>query len=149
AGQIRLGDVAEHVRVPREILEPSFDRLVATGFAARNGDRFWLTPAGARQVDFVGAGTVDWLTHRLTESPAFEGRPDRDQARDALERTAKNVLVHRDWTDDPTHPFRARSPRSWPRAPTRRFRPSPPRPPAQRVVRPTRARPRVTNEAPT
>ncbi len=31
AGQARLGDIAEHVRVPREILEPAFDRLARHG----------------------------------------------------------------------------------------------------------------------
>jgi EmrB/QacA subfamily drug resistance transporter len=46
AGQARLGDIAEHVRVPREILEPSFDRLISTCYAQRSGERFWLTPAG-------------------------------------------------------------------------------------------------------
>jgi EmrB/QacA subfamily drug resistance transporter len=149
AGQARIGDVAEHVRVPREILEPSFDRLVATGYAARNADRFWLTPAGARQVDFVRAGMVDWLTHRLTESPAFQGRPDRDKVRDALERIAQNVLVQRDWTDDTTQPMRARFPRGWAGAPTRPFRASAPRPQAPRAMGPTRVRPGATNEAPT
>jgi hypothetical protein len=149
AGRARLGDVADHVRVPREILEPSFDQLVATGVAARDGDRFWLTPAGARQVDFVRDGMVDWLTHRLAESPAFHGRPDRDKVRDALERIAQNVLVQRDWTDDTTQPIRTRFTRGWPSAPTRPFRAAAPRPPAQRMVRPTRGRPRATNEAPT
>jgi EmrB/QacA subfamily drug resistance transporter len=149
AGQARLGDVAEHVRVPREILEPSFDRLVVTGYAQRNGDRFWLTPAGARQVDFLRTGMVDWLTRRLVESPAIDGRPGRDEVQSALERIAQNVLVQRDWTDDTTQPIRTRFPNGWPNVPTRPFRARPPRPPAPQSMRPTRVGPRASTEPPT
>src|ERR1700712_353537 len=68
AGQARLSDIAEHVRVPREILEPAFDRLALTGDAERSGDDFWLTPAGAHQGEFVREATMDWLTQRLAPS---------------------------------------------------------------------------------
>jgi hypothetical protein len=144
AGQARLGDVADHVRVPREILEPSFERLVATGYAQRSGDGFWLTPAGARQVDFVRTGMVDWLTRRLVESPAVPGRPDRGEVEDALERIAQNVLVQRDWTDDATQPMK-----SWPNVPTRPFRSRPPRPATRLPAGQSRSRPTPTGEAPT
>jgi EmrB/QacA subfamily drug resistance transporter len=149
AGQARLGDIADHLKVPREILEPSFDRLVATNYAQRSGDRFWLTPAGAHQVDFVRTGMVDWLTHRLVESPVFEGRPDRDQVQAALERIAQNVIVQRDWTDDTTQPIRTRFPSGWPNAPTRPFRARSPRSSPPQPMRPVRGRPRATSEAPT
>jgi EmrB/QacA subfamily drug resistance transporter len=144
AGQARLGDIADHLKVPREILEPSFERLVATGYAQRGGDRFWLTPAGAHQVDFVRTGMVDWLTGRLVESQAFEGRPDRNQVQAALERIAQNVIVQRDWTDDTTQPIRTRFPSGWPGAPTRPFRTRPPQP-----MRPMRGHPRASSEPPT
>lgn len=108
AGQARLGDIANHIRVPREILEPSFDRIVATGYAQRRGDRYWLTPAGSRQVGLARAGMVDWLTHRLAQSSGFTDQPDRRDVSDALERIAQNVLVERDWTDDTTQPMRLR-----------------------------------------
>ena len=149
AGQGRLGDVAEHVRVPREILEPTFDRLVAKGYAQRSGDRFWLTPAGARQVNFVRTGMVDWLTRRLVESPAVPGRPARDEVQDALEHIAQNVLVQRDWTDDATQPIRTWWPSGWPNAPTRPFRARRPRQPASQGMRPTRVPPGAPTEPPT
>lgn len=149
AGQARLGDVAEHLRVPREILEPSFDRLVATGYAERTGDRFWLTAAGARQVNFVRTGMVDWLTQRLGESPAVPGRPDRDEVKNALENIAQNVLVQRDWSDDATQPMRTRFPHGWASVPTRPFRSQPPRPPAPRPTRQPPVRPGTANDAPT
>jgi hypothetical protein len=125
AGQARLGDIADHVRVPREILEPPFERLVATGYAERSGDVYWLTPAGAHQVDFVRTETVDWLTRRLVQSSGLEVDPDPNRVGNALERMAQNVLVQRDWTEDETQAMRMRPPR---RAPAPRPGPQPPRP---------------------
>jgi EmrB/QacA subfamily drug resistance transporter len=128
AGQARLGDVAEHVRVPREILEPAFDRLTATGYAQRNGDVFWLTPAGAHEVELVRAETMDWLTQRLAQTSGLQVRPDRGQVREALDRISQDVLVQRDWTDDETQAMRMRPPRRAPQP--LRSAPQPPRPTA-------------------
>jgi EmrB/QacA subfamily drug resistance transporter len=130
AGQARLGDIAEHVRVPREILEPAFDRLVATGYAQRNADTFWLTPAGAHQVEFVREENKDWIINRLTQTAGLQTRPDRNQVGDALERISQNVLVQRDWTDDETQAMRMRPPRRAPHPPPRVPTPMPPRGPA-------------------
>jgi EmrB/QacA subfamily drug resistance transporter len=116
AGQARLGDIANHVRVPAEILAPAFDRLVATGYAQRNGDVFWLTSAGAHQDDFVRTQTMDWLTQRLAQSSGLPDRPDRGAVGDVLERISQNVLVQRDWTEDETHAMRLRPPRRAARA---------------------------------
>jgi EmrB/QacA subfamily drug resistance transporter len=146
AGEARLGDIAEHVKVPREVLEPSFERLVATGYAQRSGDRFWLTAAGAAQLEYARAGMVEWLTQRLEESSAFQGVPDRQQVRTALEKIAQNVLVQRNWTDDSTQPFRA--PRPWTNIPTRPFRTRPPQSP-RADARPVRGRPLDPAAAPT
>ena len=129
AGEARIGDVAEHFRVPREILEPSFERLVDTGYAQRNGDLYWLTPAGSREIQYARAQLVDWLTRRLAESSAFQGAPDRTHVQAALERIAQDVLVQRDWTDDATQPLRIRPQRTLNSLPTRPFR-------APRQVRP-------------
>ncbi|MDT5333360.1 MAG: hypothetical protein QOF31_4657 [Mycobacterium sp.] len=143
AGQARLGDIAEHVRVPREILEPAFDRLVATGYAERRGDVFWLTSAGAHQVELVRAETMDWLTQRLNQSAGLQVRPDRGQVREALDRITQDVLVQRDWTDDETQAMRMRPPR---RAPQPQ-RPPPPLPPT--FYPGPRTRPREPAEPPT
>ncbi|MDT5106141.1 MAG: hypothetical protein QOI25_3654 [Mycobacterium sp.] len=135
AGQARVGDVAEHVRVPRELLEPAFDRLAATGYAERSGDVFWLTPAGAHQVELVRMGMMDWITQRLVQSSGLQARPE--QVGNALERITQNVLVQRDWTDDETQAMRMRPPRrapqpprSAPQPPRRTSAPMPPRPAA-------------------
>jgi Mn-dependent DtxR family transcriptional regulator len=151
AGQARLGDIAEHVRVPREILEPAFDRLAATGYAERSGDVFWLTPAGAHQVEVVRADTMEWLTRGLVQSTGLQVQPDRNQVREALDRISQNVLVQRDWTEDETQAMRMRPPRRAPQPP--RNVPPPPRPmPPPMPPRPdprARTRPPGPSEPPT
>lgn len=99
-GSARLTDIAERLRVPCEVLEPTFQRLVDTGFALRTGDQLWLTQAGVRQVDAVSAALVGRIVHKLAKSPTFEGRPDRIQVEAALERIAHRMLVQRDWDSD-------------------------------------------------
>ena len=140
AGQARLSDIAEHVRVPREILEPAFDRLAVTGYAERTRDQFWLTPTGAREVELVRAETLEWLTSGLARSSGLQIRPDRDEVRKALDRISQNVLVQRDWTEDSTQAMQMRPPR---RAVSPRRRPPPPPPPSGRPVPTNLQRPPV------
>lgn len=99
-GSARLSDIAERLRVPPEVIEPTFDRLIERGYALRTGDQLWLAQAGARQVDCASAALVNRIVDKLASSPSFEGRPDRVQVEAALERIAHRVLVQRDWDDD-------------------------------------------------
>jgi EmrB/QacA subfamily drug resistance transporter len=99
-GSARLTEIADRLRIPYEVFEPIFDRLVAGGYALRTGDQLWLTQAGLRQVDAVSAALVGRIVEKLEKSPSFEGRPDRGQVEAALERIAHRVLVQRDWGDD-------------------------------------------------
>ncbi|WP_102417471.1 MDR family MFS transporter [Mycobacterium sp. 4858] len=99
-GTARLTDIAEYLRIPFEVLEPTFSRLIATGYARGDGDHLWLTPAGAQQVDYVHSLLVGWLVDKLARSPGFDGRPDRRVVEAALNRVAGRVLAQRDWSDD-------------------------------------------------
>ena len=101
-GSARLTDIAERLRVPREVIESTFDRLVECGYALRTGDQLWLTQAGARQVNCASTALVNRIVDKLATSPTFEGRPDREQVEAALERIAHQVLVQRDWDDERT-----------------------------------------------
>ena len=101
-GSARLTDIAERLRVPREVIESTFDRLTERGYALRTGEQLWLTQSGARQVDCASAALVNRIVDKLETSPIFEGRPDREQVEAALERIAHRVLVQRDWDDDRT-----------------------------------------------
>jgi MFS family permease len=99
-GSATLTDIAERLRVPHEVLEPTFDGLVRCGLALRTGGRLWLTQAGMKQVDAISTAIVGCIVDKLATSPSFEGRPDRLQVEAALERIAHRILVQRDWTDD-------------------------------------------------
>ncbi len=105
-GTARLTDIADRLRVPCEVLEPTFDRLLEEGYALRTGDLYWLTQSGARQVEAVSAAIVGRILHKLAQSPAFEGRPDRLQVEAALERIAHRMVLQREWTDDREHDHR-------------------------------------------
>lgn len=94
-GSAQLPEIAERLRVPCEVIEPTFAHLVATGYALRTGDELWLTQAGARQIDVVSAAIVEQIVHRLAAAENFEGRPDRLEVEAALERIAHRLLVQR------------------------------------------------------
>ena len=76
-GSATLTDIAERLRVPYEVIEPTFDGLVAEGLALRTGGRLWLTQAGMKQVDAISALIVGRIVDKLATSSSFEGRPDR------------------------------------------------------------------------
>lgn len=99
-GTARLTDIGDTLRIPFEVLEPTFGRLVAGGFVQGDGDRMWLTQSGVQQVDYVYSLLVAWILDKLARSPSFEGRPDRRQVEAAMERIAHRVLAQREWHDE-------------------------------------------------
>jgi EmrB/QacA subfamily drug resistance transporter len=99
-GTARLTDMADYLHIPFEVLEPTFTRLVAGGYAQRDGEQMWLTPAGGQQVAYVHSLLLAWLVDKLARSPSFEGRPDRRAVETALDRVAHRVLAQRDWHED-------------------------------------------------
>lgn len=99
-GTAVLGDIAERLRVPAEVLEPAFDRVIADGLALGADGRLRLTQAGAEEVDAIRATLAGRMVDKLAQSPTFEGRPDRDEVEAALDRIAVRMLVQRDWSDE-------------------------------------------------
>lgn len=99
-GSARLTDIAGRLRVPCEVLEPTFGRLTATGYVLQTGDELWLTQSGMRQVDAVSAAIVGRIHRKLDGAAGFQGRPDRVQVEAALERIAHRLLVQREWDRD-------------------------------------------------
>lgn len=99
-GSARLTDIGENLQIPFEVLEPTFNRLVANGYVMRDGDRLWLTPAGVEQVQYVYSLLLAWIIDKLSRSPGFAVRPDRAQVEAALGRVAYRVIAQRDWNDD-------------------------------------------------
>jgi EmrB/QacA subfamily drug resistance transporter len=99
-GTARLTDIGDNLRLPFEVLEPTFSRLMATGYVQRDGDQMWLTPAGNQQVEYVYSLLLAWIVDKLSRSPGFAGRPDHRQVEVALEHVAHQVLAQRDWYDE-------------------------------------------------
>jgi EmrB/QacA subfamily drug resistance transporter len=99
-GTARLTDIGDNLRLPFEVLEPTFSRLMATGYVQRDGDQMWLTPAGNEQVEYVYSLLLAWIVDKLSRSPGFAGRPDHRQVEVALEHVAHQVLAQRDWYDE-------------------------------------------------
>ncbi|MGW0161003.1 MDR family MFS transporter [Mycobacterium sp. NPDC003323] len=99
-GSATLGQIADLRRVPPEVLEPAFDRVVDTGYALRTGDQLWLTQAGAEQVRVAIDALVSKLVDRLATSPGYDGRPDRIQVEAALERIAHRMVLQPRWVED-------------------------------------------------
>ncbi|WP_205873028.1 MDR family MFS transporter [Mycobacterium camsae] len=98
-GTARLTDIGDHLQIPFEVLEPTFNRLVTTGYVMRDGDRLRLTPAGVEQVQYVYSLLLAWIIDKLFRSPGFAVRPDRDQVEAALGRVAYRVIAQRDWSE--------------------------------------------------
>lgn len=99
-GTARLTDIGDHLQIPFEVLEPTFARLCAGGYAVRDGDRLWLTHAGIQQVNYVYSLLLAWIIDKLSRSPGFVSRPDRRAVEEALGRVAYRVISQRDWHDD-------------------------------------------------
>jgi EmrB/QacA subfamily drug resistance transporter len=99
-GIARITDIGEQFGIPYEVLEPTFDRLVRGGYAQRDVDRFWLTPAGAREVDFVSSLLQGWIIDKLSRSPNFQGRLDRTQVEAALNRITHRIVEQPDWDEE-------------------------------------------------
>ena len=113
-GIARITDIGEQFGIPYEVLEPTFDRLVRGGYAQRDVDRFWLTAAGTREVDFVSSLLQGWVIDKLTRSPNFQGRPDRAQVEAALNRITHRIVAQPDW-DEPSQLATQRLPLGLPR----------------------------------
>ncbi|MBJ7339201.1 MDR family MFS transporter [Mycolicibacterium sp.] len=107
-GSATITEIGERLRVPFEVLQPTFDTVVRNGFALNTDGRLWLTQTGVSQVNTLSAAIVGRIVDKLAQSSSFEGRPDRVQVDAALERIAHRMLVQRDWTDDRTELAAAR-----------------------------------------
>ncbi|SEK54699.1 MDR family MFS transporter [Streptacidiphilus jiangxiensis] len=89
-GHARVGLVAARKRVPPEVLDPVFDRMVVEGYLTRSHDFLDHTPAGAGQVRVLTTAWSDWLGARLAEDI---GRPGGAELRAAVDGIAKRLLL--------------------------------------------------------
>jgi len=103
-GSATTVEIGKRLRVPFELLEPTFDDLVHRGYVLQSAGgqdgRLWLTQAGVKEVDGASSAIAAKIVDKLACSPTFEGRPDREQVEAALERIGHRMLVQRGWDDD-------------------------------------------------
>ncbi|AEV75364.1 drug resistance transporter, EmrB/QacA subfamily [Mycolicibacterium rhodesiae NBB3] len=99
-GMATLTDIAERLRVPYEVIEPTFDRLIRDGFVLGTAGKLWLTQSGMKQVNAISGLIVGRIVDKLATSSSFEGRPDRLQVEAALERIVHRMLLQQSWTED-------------------------------------------------
>jgi len=104
-GAANLLDIAAEHRVPRQVLEPSFNRLVHDGLATRTENWFTLTPTGATEVSSARNVIATWITERLWQSEQLPSQPDRMHVQGALDRIARSVLIERHTSDAETRPL--------------------------------------------
>jgi EmrB/QacA subfamily drug resistance transporter len=66
-GRATLSGIAQQHLIPREVLQPAFTDLAASGYAYLDGDTITLTPAGEAQLERVRHAWRDWLDARLDD----------------------------------------------------------------------------------
>ncbi|MEF3116869.1 MFS transporter [Streptomyces chrestomyceticus] len=91
-GETSLAAVAQAHRMPDEVLEPIFNRVVSGGYA-RHGDggRLELTEAGRTEIDRLIVAWRQWLDERL-EGWTAEDPEDRARLARALDNMAARLL---------------------------------------------------------
>ena len=69
-GSATLAEIAERLKVPHEVIEPTFDDLVHSGLALRTDGQLWLTQAGRKEVDAISALIVGRIVGRIVAPQA-------------------------------------------------------------------------------
>ncbi|TQF01163.1 MFS transporter [Kitasatospora acidiphila] len=89
-GHARLGLIAARRRVPPEVLEPVFIRMVDEGYLTRQQDFLDHTEAGRTEAEVLDRAWADWLNAQLE---ADAGRPRSAELRAAADSIAKRLLA--------------------------------------------------------
>ncbi|MFF3273255.1 MFS transporter [Streptomyces chrestomyceticus] len=91
-GETSPAAVAQAHRMPEEVLEPAFDRVVSAGYARYGDDgRLELTEAGRTEIDRLIVAWREWLDERL-EGWTAEDPEDRARLARALDSMAARLL---------------------------------------------------------
>ncbi|GAA2747616.1 MULTISPECIES: MDR family MFS transporter [Kitasatospora] len=89
-GHASLSLIAARRRLPPEVLEPVFTRMVQEGYLARQNGFFEHTAVGERETALITAAWSDWLNRRLEED---RGRPRSAELRAAADAIAKRLIA--------------------------------------------------------
>ncbi|MFJ4674498.1 MULTISPECIES: MDR family MFS transporter [unclassified Kitasatospora] len=89
-GHASLNLIAARRRIPPEVLQPVFDRMVAEGYLEGDSGFYQHTPAGAQEAATITRTWADWLNRRLEED---RGRPRSAELRAAADTIAKRMIA--------------------------------------------------------
>ncbi|KOU00497.1 MFS transporter [Streptomyces sp. NRRL F-5755] len=90
-GETSLAAIARAHRMPEEVLEPIFTRVVSAGYARHDGGRLVPTEAGRTEIDRLIVAWRGWLDDRL-EGWTAEDPEDRARLARALDNMAARLL---------------------------------------------------------
>ncbi|MEV4610983.1 MDR family MFS transporter [Kitasatospora sp. NPDC049258] len=89
-GHANLNLVAARRRLPPEVLEPVFERMVTEGYLTREGTFFAHSAAGRQQADALNEAWAGWLNAELEKD---RGRPRSSELRAAVDAIAKRLIL--------------------------------------------------------
>ncbi|WP_345699722.1 MDR family MFS transporter [Kitasatospora terrestris] len=89
-GHANINLIAARRRVPPEVLEPTFTRMVQEGYLSRQNGFYAHTEAGDREAAAITKAWSNWLNERLEED---RGRPRSAELRAAADTIAKRLLA--------------------------------------------------------
>jgi EmrB/QacA subfamily drug resistance transporter len=92
-GTASLTMIGARHRVPPEVLQPTYERMVNEGYLSCEAGLYSHTPAGRHEVELINNAWADWLTERLREDN--DGRVDISsrQLRTAIDGIARRALL--------------------------------------------------------
>ncbi|MEY9937396.1 MDR family MFS transporter [Streptacidiphilus sp. MAP5-3] len=89
-GYAQVGLIAARRRIPPEVLDPVFDRMVAEGYLTRDHDFLSHTPMGEAEARTISSAWARWLNAQLE---ADVGHPRSAELRAAVDTIAKRLLA--------------------------------------------------------
>ncbi|WP_371500622.1 MFS transporter [Kitasatospora sp. NBC_00374] len=89
-GHANLNLIAARRKLPPEVLEPAFERMVEGGYLTREGTFLSHTDTGRREADALNHAWADWLNQELEKD---RGRPRSAELRAAVDTIAKRLIV--------------------------------------------------------
>ncbi|MFD8597081.1 MDR family MFS transporter [Kitasatospora sp. NPDC059646] len=89
-GHATLNLIAARRRIPPEVLQPVFDRMVDEGFLEAHNGFYAHTAAGAAEAATISDAWSQWLCQRLEED---RGRPRSAELRAAADAIAKRMIA--------------------------------------------------------
>ncbi|WP_157032450.1 DHA2 family efflux MFS transporter permease subunit [Kitasatospora cheerisanensis] len=89
-GHSTLNLIAARRRIPPEVLQPVFDRMVADGYLEAHNGFYAHTAAGSAEAETITHAWSQWLCQRLEED---RGRPRSAELRAAADAIAKRMIA--------------------------------------------------------